>query len=76
MTENRAVLKIITDKDRIYNDLDRTYKQLGVKHITLVNKFMDLKILAGNLKAENKALKELLDQAQERIELLKGLRKQ
>ena len=70
------MLKIIADKDRIYNDLDRTYKQLGAKHIALVNKFVDLKIVCGNLKAENKGLKELLDQAGERIELLKGLRKQ
>jgi len=76
MTENRAVLKIIADKDKIYNDLDTTYKKLGAKHVILVNKFVDLKILAGNLKAENKKLRELLDLAQERIELLKGLRKE
>ena len=69
------MLKIIADKDRIYNDLDTTYKKLGAKHIVLVNKFVDLKILYGNLKAENKALKGLLDDAQERIDLLKGLRK-
>jgi len=76
MSENRAVLKIIADKDKIYNDLDTTYKKLGAKHVILVNKFVDLKILAGNLKAENKKLRELLDLAQERIELLKGLRKE
>ena len=76
MTENRAVLKIIADKDRIYNDLDRTYKQLGAKHIVLVNKFVDLKILYGNVKAENKEWKRLLGEAEERIELLKGLRKE
>ena len=73
MTENKAVLKIIADKDRIYNELDRTYKKLGAKHVVLVNKFVDVKILMGNLETENKKLKELLGHAQERIELLKGL---
>ena len=93
MSENRAVLKIIADKDRIYNDLDRTYKQLGAKHIVLMKKltalterynelkrilreaedekvihadrFVDLKILCGNYKTENKRLKKFLEASKE-----------
>ena len=92
-TENRAVLKIIADKDRIYNELDRTYKKLGAKHIVVVKKltalterynelkrilqeaedlkiihaerFVDLKILCGNYKTENKRLKKLLEERKE-----------
>ena len=76
MFKNNTVIKIIAQHTRDYNDLDTLYKKLGVKHIALINKFVDLKILNGNLKAENKKWKALLDEAQERIELLKGLRKQ
>ena len=42
MTENRAVLKIIADKDRIYNDLDTLYKKLGAKHIVTLKKLTAL----------------------------------
>ena len=60
--ENRAVLKIIADKDKIYNALDTTYKKLGAKHITLLEvhrktleKFSNLESLHHDLKEEMKA---------------------
>ena len=74
--DNGAVVKIIAQHTRDYNELDTLYKKLGAKHVVLINKFVDMKILCGNLKAENKEWKRLLDEAQERIKLLKGLRKE
>ena len=94
------MLKIITDKDKIYNALDTTYKKLGAKHITLlevhrktleelsdleslhhdlkeemkvhVERFVDLKILASNYKAENKRLKGLANK--QRLEFVNDLK--
>ena len=36
MPDNSAVVKIIAQHTRDYNALDRRYKQLGVKHATLL----------------------------------------
>lgn len=36
MTDNAAVVKIIANHTREYNELDRLYKKLGVKHLTLM----------------------------------------
>ena len=47
-TENSATVKIIANMTREYNELDRTYKQLGVKHLTL-------------FEVHTKTLKELSD---------------
>ena len=70
------MLKIITDKDKIYNALDTTYKKLGVKYLALSGKHETL------MEVHLKTLKALeiltgkYEEAQERIELLKGLRKE
>ena len=63
-----AIIKIVANHTREYNELDTTYKKLGVKHLSLlrnhkdlVENFTDLKILCANLTAENKALRKLLE---------------
>jgi len=43
------------------------YERLGIEHKLLVNKFVDMKLLYAQLKAENEALKSLLDTAEQII---------
>ena len=57
-----AIVKIVANHTREYNDLDTRYKQLGVKHLVLVENYANLKILNAQLTAENKSLKKLLEE--------------
>ena len=65
---NGAIIKIVSQHTKEYNELDTTYKKLGVKHLSLlrehkdlVEQFVDIKILCANLQSENKALRKLLE---------------
>ena len=80
MSDNSAVVKIIAQHAREYNDLDTLYKKLGVKYITSVsrerdlsNAFAELNILTKQLKGENKKLRVLLQVAKKEIEECKKL---
>lgn len=41
-TENSAVVKIVAQKTKEYNDLDTRYKKLGVKVLSLIDKHKTL----------------------------------
>ena len=60
MSENNAVIKIITQRDRELSELHAKYKDVNLKYMEMLEVFPDLKILCGNLKKENKQLRKML----------------
>ena len=69
---DKAILTVIKNPTKEHTALLRRHNELMAIHIRTVNDCADLSILCGNLKKENKALRELLDQCQRDLLESKG----
>ena len=75
-TGNSAVVKIIAQKTKEYNDLDTTYKKLGNKFIFLKKRYDTLmEIHEKTLRNEYNLTGELKEQRLEMVEDLKTIKK-
>ena len=63
MSDNSAVIKIITEKTREYNELLIKHNALMVVHTKTVNDFAELDLKAYELRKDKRELRKLLDMA-------------
>lgn len=66
------MLKLIAKHTREYNELSVKYTDLGSKHRDLTNNYVNLKLINAQALRENKALKSLLDTAEQMLAQLRG----
>ena len=60
MSENEAVVKIIANHNREFKELNGKFKALMIVHTKTVNDFVDMNLVYGELKKQNKDLRAIV----------------